>query len=88
MPPIPVAIPCAASRPRWETAARRLSPTCLSPARVLAPYHLRRRIEDAFLLTKLPLRLAYLWAGAASGIQAQSWTTWLLYALLADLAKM
>jgi hypothetical protein len=32
------------------------------------------------------LGLAYLWTGAANGIQLQVWATWLLYAVLVDIA--
>ncbi len=43
-------------------------------------------IEDAFLLVKRLLGLAYLWTGSANGIALQVWATWLLYAVLIDLS--
>ena len=49
-------------------------------------YGQRWRIEDAFLQVKRLLGLAYLWTGSVNGIQLQLWATWLLYAVLVDLA--
>jgi hypothetical protein len=46
----------------------------------------RWRIEDAFLLVKRLLGLAYLWTGSANGIALQVWATWLLYSVLVDLS--
>jgi len=63
-----------------------LDPAVLSAADVVEVYRQRWRIEEAFLLTKRLLGLSYLWTGAANGIQSQIWATWLLYALLVDLA--
>lgn len=63
-----------------------LDPQVLTTADVLALYRQRWRIEEAFLLVKRLLGLSYLWTGAANGIHSQVWTTWLLYALLVDLA--
>lgn len=63
-----------------------LDPQVLSTADVLALYRQRWRIEEAFLFIKRLLGLSYLWTGSANGIQSQVWTTWLLYALLVDLA--
>ena len=45
----------------------------------------RWRIEEAFLLVKRLLGLAYLWTGAANGLALPIWATWLLYAMLIDL---
>lgn len=63
-----------------------LDPTVLPPADVVDLYGRRWRIEEAFLLVKRLLGLAYLWTGAAHGIQLQLWATWLLYAILVDLS--
>ena len=49
-------------------------------------YARRWRVEEAFLLVKRLLNLAYLWTAAANGIQLQLWATWLLYAILLDLS--
>jgi len=63
-----------------------LDPAVLPPADVVDLYGRRWRVEEAFLLVKRLLGLAYLWTGAANGIQLQLWATWLLYALLGDLS--
>ncbi len=63
-----------------------LDPAVLPPADVVDLYGRRWRVEEAFLLVKRLLGLAYLWTGAANGIQLQLWATWLLYALLVDLS--
>jgi hypothetical protein len=57
----------------------------LPAAYVLALYHQRWRIEDAYAITKRLLGLAYLWTGGQNGVQLQLWATWLFYALLVDL---
>jgi hypothetical protein len=63
-----------------------LDPTILSIDDVVALYACRWRIEEAFLLIKRLLGLAYLWTGAFNGIALQVWATWLLYAVLVDLS--
>ena len=60
-------------------------PERLPAAYVLALYHQRWRIEDAYAIVKRLLGLAYFWTGAENGVQLQLWATWLLYALLVDL---
>lgn len=62
-----------------------LDAECLPAAYVLALYHQRWRIEDAYAIVKRLLGLAYFWTGAENGVQLQLWATWLLYALLVDL---
>lgn len=62
-----------------------LDPERLPAAYVLALYHQRWRIEDAYAIVKRLLGLAYFWTGAENGVQLQLWATWLLYALLVDL---
>lgn len=62
-----------------------LDPQRLPTAYVLALYHQRWRIEDAYAIVKRLLGLAYFWTGAENGIRLQLWATWLLYALLIDL---
>ncbi len=49
-------------------------------------YSHRWRIEEAFLLVKRLLGLAYVWTGAANAIALQVWATWLLYGVLIDLS--
>ena len=61
-------------------------PARLPPELVVALYGQRWRIEEAFLLVKRLLGLAYLWTGAANGLALQIWATWLLYAVLVDLS--
>lgn len=48
-------------------------------------YAQRWRIEEAFLLTKRLLGLAYLWVGGSHGVQIQLYATWIFYAVLIDL---
>lgn len=56
------------------------------PAHVAADLYRRRwRIEEAFLVVKRLLGLAYLWTGSLNGILLQIWATWLFFALLVDL---
>jgi hypothetical protein len=63
-----------------------LDPQRLPPETVIALYAQRWRIEEAFLLVKRLLGLAYLWTGALNGLALQLWATWLLYAVLVDLS--
>jgi len=62
-----------------------LDPAVLSAEQVVDLYAQRWRIEEAFLVVKRLLGLAYLWVGSLNGIQTQVWATWLLYAVLVDL---
>jgi len=72
---------------RWQRYLTNvLDPAQLSPLAVSELYGQRWRIEDAFLQVKRLLGLAYLWTGSVNGIQLQLWATWLLYAVLVDLA--
>lgn len=63
-----------------------LDPQVLSVGDVAQLYGYRWRIEEAFLVAKRLLGLAYLWTGAFNGIALQVWATWLLYAVLVDLS--
>jgi len=63
-----------------------LDPEQLPAETVVALYRRRWRIEEAFLVVKRLLGLAYLWVGSENGIQLQIWATWLLYAVLIDLS--
>ena len=63
-----------------------LDPMILSTADVVDLYEQRWRIEDAFLLVKRLLGLAYLWTGSQNGVALQVWATWLLYGVLVDLS--
>lgn len=62
-----------------------LEPDQLSAREVATLYRQRWRIEEAFLLTKRLLGLAYLWVGESNGVQIQLYATWLFYAVLSDL---
>lgn len=56
------------------------------PADILvALYWQRWRIEDAYLIVKSLLGLAYFWCGAQNAVELQVWATWILYAVLVDL---
>ena len=69
---------------RYLTNVR--DPHLLSTKDIIDLYGYRWRIEEAFLLTKRLLGLAYLWTGSFNGIALQVWATWLLYAVLVDLS--
>ena len=62
-----------------------LDPQVLPAAVVADLYRRRWRIEEAFLVVKRLLNLAYLWTGSLNGILLQIWATWLFFALLVDL---
>jgi hypothetical protein len=62
-----------------------LDPERLPASHVVALYGERWRIEEAYLLVKRLLGLAYFWTGSENGVQLQLWATWLLYAVLIDL---
>lgn len=62
-----------------------LDPEVLSARQVCDLYRRRWRIEEAFLLTKRLLGLAYLWVGGTNGIKIQIYATWTFYAVLNDL---
>jgi len=62
-----------------------LDPQRLPAVKVAALYGHRWRIEEAYLVTKRLLGLAYFWTGAENGVQLQLWATWLLYAVVIDL---
>lgn len=63
-----------------------LKPDVLPPYVVGDLYSRRWRIEESFLLLKRLLGLSYLWTGSINGIKLQLWATWLVYAVLIDLA--
>ena len=50
-------------------------------------YRRRWRIEDAFLVTKRVLDLAYLWKASANGIQLQLYATFLFYLVLLNVCQ-
>jgi Transposase DDE domain len=62
-----------------------LDPTLLPPLVVVDLYRRRWRLEEAFLIVKRLLNLAYLWTGSLNGILLQVWATWLFFAVLVDL---
>ncbi len=57
----------------------------LSAQQVCELYRRRWRVEDAFLLTKRLLGLAYIWVGDRNGVQIQIFSTWIFYAVLNQL---
>jgi hypothetical protein len=63
-----------------------LDPERLPPLYIVALYWQRWRIEDAYKTVKRLLGLAYFWVGSVNGIALQLWATWLMYAVLVDLA--
>ena len=62
-----------------------VDPAMLPPAYVVALYWERWRIEEAYLVVKRLLGLAYFACGAQNAIMVQVWATWILYAVLTDL---
>lgn len=64
-----------------------LAPQHLSARQVCELYRRRWRIEDAFLLTKRVLELAYLWTASPNGIQLQIFATLIFYAVLLNLCQ-
>ena len=64
-----------------------LDPEQLSPQQVCELYRRRWQIEQAFLLTKRLLGLAYLWVGGSNGVQIQIFATLIFYAVLNDLCS-
>jgi hypothetical protein len=63
-----------------------LDPDRLTAADVIAIYEYRWSIEDAFLVVKRVLGLAYFHGAAPDAIQSQFWATFLRYLLLVDLS--
>jgi hypothetical protein len=64
-----------------------LDPHQLSARQVCELYRRRWRIEDAFLVTKRVLDLAYLWKASANGIQLQLSATLLFYTVLLSICQ-
>jgi len=64
-----------------------LDPTLLSAQQVCELYRRRWRIEDAFMVTKRLLGLAYLWVGGTNGVEIQMYATWIFYAVLTDICQ-
>jgi len=62
-----------------------LAPPHLLARQVCELYRRRWRREDAFLLTKRVLELAYLWTASPNGIQLQIAATLIFYAVLLHL---
>jgi hypothetical protein len=64
-----------------------LNPAHLSARHICDLYRRRWRIEDAFLITKRVLDLAYLWKASANGIQLQLYATFLFYLILLNVCQ-
>lgn len=64
-----------------------LDPKVLSAQDVCELYRRRWRIEDAFLLTKRVLDLAYLWSASKNAVQLQVYATLIFYAVLIQLCQ-
>jgi hypothetical protein len=64
-----------------------LDPTQLSARHICELYRRRWRIEDAFLVTKRLLDLAYLWKASANGVQLQLYATFLFYLVLLNVCQ-
>jgi len=64
-----------------------LDPKQLSAEEVCDLYRRRWRIEEAFLLTKRLLGLAYLWVGHTNGVQIQILTTLIFYTVLTQIVQ-
>jgi hypothetical protein len=64
-----------------------LDPAKLSARHSCELYRHRWRIEDAFLITKRVLDLAYLWKASATGVQLQLYATFLFYLVLLNVCQ-
>lgn len=64
-----------------------LDPERLSAEQVAGLYRNRWRIEDAFLLTKRLLGMAYLWVSTTNGVQMQIYATLMFYSVLIELCQ-
>jgi Transposase DDE domain len=64
-----------------------LDPAQLSARDICELYRRRWRIEDAFLVTKRVLDLAYLWKASANGVQLQLYATFLFYLILLNVCQ-
>jgi len=64
-----------------------LDPQKLSARQVCELYRRRWRIEDAFLLTKRVLDLAYVWTGSSNAVQLQICATLIGYAVLVTICQ-
>ena len=64
-----------------------LDPQVLSARQVCELYRRRWRIEDAFLVTKRVLDLAYLWKASPNGVQLQLYATLLFYCVLLSVCQ-
>lgn len=64
-----------------------LDPTRLSARHLCELYRRRWRIEDAFLITKRRLDLAYLCKASANGVQLQLYATFLFYLVLLNVCQ-
>jgi hypothetical protein len=64
-----------------------LDPQRLSAQQVCELYRRRWRIEDAFLLTKRVLDLAYLWTASPNGIPLQLYATLIFYTVLLSVCQ-
>ena len=64
-----------------------LDPAQLSARQVGERYRRRWRIEEAFLVTKRVLDLAYLWKASANGVQLQLYATLLFYLVLLNVCQ-
>ncbi len=62
-----------------------LDPAVLPVLAAVPLYYQRWRMEEAYLLVKRLLGLAYFWSGAENAVQLQLYATWILYAVLLDL---
>jgi hypothetical protein len=64
-----------------------LAPQVLSARQVGALYRRRWRLEDAFLLTKRVLDLAYWWTGFTDAVQLQIYATLIFYAVMLTICQ-
>jgi len=73
-------------RGKWyRYLTNELDPDRLPTEYVVALYWQRWRIEDAYLIVKRLLGLAYFFTGSENGVCMQLWATWILYAILVDM---
>jgi hypothetical protein len=71
----------------YQYLSNMIDPRQLPALYVGALYRERWRIEEAFLLVKRLLGLAYFHTTSLNAVQLQLYATWILYAVLVDLAE-
>ena len=82
----PLRMVCVLYQGKWHRYLTNVcDPDVLPTVYVVALYWQRWRIEEAYLVVKRLLGLAYFATTSQNGVEVQLWATWILYAVLTDL---